>query len=94
MNGSIVPLNKFGQDIYISIRVLIGEISVQFIAQRSVDALHDRTFDVGISNRLETRSPHILATFENAYSETPFPYPYVPTRLVCVKVSYILGTVI
>ena len=53
MNGSIVPLNKLGQDVYISIRVLIGEVSVQFIAQSSVDALHDRTFDVGISTDLK-----------------------------------------
>jgi len=29
--SSIVPHDKFGQDIYIFIRVLIGEISVQFI---------------------------------------------------------------
>ena len=49
MNGSIVPLDTFVQDVYITIRVLIGEISVQFIAQSSVDALHDSTFDVGIS---------------------------------------------
>ena len=53
MNDSIVPLNKFGQYIYISIRVLVGEISVQFIAQCSVEALHDRTFDVGISTDLK-----------------------------------------
>jgi len=53
MNCSIVPLDKFGQDIYISIRVLIGEISLQFFAQSSVDTLHDRTFDVGISTDLK-----------------------------------------
>ena len=53
MNCSIVPLVKFGQDMYIFIRVLVGEISGHFIAQRSVDALHDRAFDVGISTDLK-----------------------------------------
>ena len=38
---------------YIFIRVLVGEISGHFIAQRSVDALHDRAFDVGISTDLK-----------------------------------------
>jgi len=53
MNCGIVFLDKLGQDVYIFIRVLIGEISRQFIAQRSVDALHDRTFDVGISTDMK-----------------------------------------
>jgi len=35
------------------IRVLIGEISVQFIAQSSVDALHDCAIDVRISTDLK-----------------------------------------
>jgi len=35
------------------IRVLIGEISVQFIAQSSVNTLHDCTFDVWISTDLK-----------------------------------------
>jgi len=53
MNCSIVPLEKFGQDINIFIRVLIGEVSVQFIAQSSVDTLHNGTFEVGISTDLK-----------------------------------------
>ena len=53
MNCDIVPLDKFGQDVCIFIRVLIGKISGQFIAQRPVDALHDRTFDVWISTDLK-----------------------------------------
>jgi len=53
MNCSIVPLDKFGQDIYIFIRVLIGEISGQFMAQRPVDTLHHCTFDVGIPTDLK-----------------------------------------
>jgi len=53
MNCRIVHLNKFWQDIYIFLRVLIGEISVQFIAQSPVDTLHDCAFDVGISTDLK-----------------------------------------
>ena len=53
MNCGIVPPDKFEQDIYIFIRVLIGEISVQFIAQSSVDTLHNGTFEVGISTDLK-----------------------------------------
>jgi len=53
MNCNIVPLDKFGKDIYIFIRVLIGEISVQCIAQSSVDMLDDCTFDVRISTDLK-----------------------------------------
>jgi len=83
INCSIVPLNKFGQDINIFIRVLIGEISVQFIAQRPVDTLHDCTFDVWISTDLKL-DPRVLATFEIGYSKTISPYLYAPTRAVCV----------
>jgi len=53
MNCSIVPPDKFWQDICMFIRVLIGEISVQFIAQSSLDTLHDCTFDVRISTDLK-----------------------------------------
>jgi len=65
------------------IRVLIGEISVQFIAQSSVDTLHKCTFDVGIS-RLETLYPQVLVTLEIGYSETLSPYLYAHTRAVYV----------
>jgi len=82
MNCSIVPLDKFGQDTYIFIRVLIGEIYVQFYSS-SVDTLHDCAFDVRIS-RLETLYPRVLATSEFGYSKTLFPYLYAPTRAVCV----------
>ena len=72
------------------IRVLVGEISVQFIAQSSVDTLHDCAFDVGIS-RLEILYPRVLATSEIGYSKTLCPYLYAPTRAVCVWVLCISG---
>ena len=93
MNCSIVHLDKFGQDVYIFIRVFIRKISGQFIAERYVDAFHDRTFVVGISS-LKTLYPHVLTTSGIEYSKTLSPYLYAPTRVVCVWVSCVWGPVI
>jgi len=77
VNRIVAGLDKFRQEIDISLCIFICKIFLETTANCAMHAFYDCTFQVGVPTHLKLNAPRPVTCPEIIYLDIPYPYQFV-----------------